>query len=161
LQFLKILKRPSNDAPVVEENALMKHAFYISTDKSKLDVERIYRYLSGESYWANGRSIDVVRRSIENSICFGVFKGNEQVGFARIVSDCAVFAWILDLFILENYRGHGLSKLLMETIMGHPDLQNLQRWGLATEDAHGLYEQYGFTKLTRPETFMERTSKPS
>jgi len=139
----------------------MKHAFYISTDKAKLDVGLIHHYLSVESYWAKGRSIDVVRRSIENSICFGVYKGNDQVGFARVVSDHSVFAWILDVFVLENYRKHGLSKLLMEAIMDHPPLQNLQRWGLTTEDAHGLYEKYGFIRIERPELFMQRVSKPS
>ena len=139
----------------------MKHAFYISTDKSKLDVALIHRFLTNDSYWAKGRSIEVVKRSIENSICFGVYKGNDQVGFARVVSDHAVFAWILDVFVLESYRKHGLARLLMEAIMEHPDLQNLQRWGLTTEDAHGLYERYGFIKTKRPELFMEKVSQPS
>jgi GNAT superfamily N-acetyltransferase len=139
----------------------MKHAFYISTDKTKLDVGLIHHYLSVESYWAKGRSIEVVRRSIENSICFGVYKGNDLVGFARVVSDHSVFAWILDVFVLEDYRKHGLSKLLMEAIMDHPHLQNLQRWGLTTEDAHGLYERYGFIRIERPELFMQMVSKPS
>lgn len=139
----------------------MKHAFYISTDKTKLDVGLIHHYLSVESYWAKGRSVEAVRRSIENSICFGVYKGNDLVGFARVVSDHAVFAWILDVFVLEKYRKHGLSKMLMEAIMDHPDLQTLQRWGLTTEDAHGLYERYGFIRIERPELFMERVSKPS
>jgi GNAT superfamily N-acetyltransferase len=139
----------------------MKHAFYISTDKAKLDVGLIHHYLSVESYWAKGRSIEVVRRSIENSICFGVYKGHDLVGFARVVSDHAVFAWILDVFVLEDYRNHGLSRLLMEAIMDHPHLQNLQRWGLTTEDAHGLYERYGFIRIERPELFMEKVSKPS
>jgi GNAT superfamily N-acetyltransferase len=139
----------------------MKDQFYISTDKSKLDRDLIYRYLSHESYWAKGRSYQVVTRSIDNSICFGVFKGNEQVGFARVVSDQAVFAWILDVFILERYRKHGLGKMLIETIMDHPLLQNLQRWGLTTDDAHGLYERYGFGRIKRPEIFMEMVSKPS
>ena len=139
----------------------MKHAFYISTDKSKIDVALVHQYLSVESYWAKGRSIEVVKRSIENSICFGVYKGNDQVGFARVVSDNAVFAWILDVFVLESYRKHGLGKQLMEAIMNHPDFQNLQRWGLATEDAHGLYEQFGFIKIQRPGIFMQKVSKPS
>ncbi len=139
----------------------MKHAFYISTDKSKLDIPLIHQYLTDESYWAKGRSIEVVKRSIENSICFGVYKGNDQVGFARVVSDCAVFAWILDVFVLQSYRKHGLGKQLMEAIMDHPDLQNLQRWGLTTDDAHGLYEQFGFFRTKRPEIFMEKVSKPS
>lgn len=139
----------------------MKHAFYISTDKSKLDTDLIHRFLSQESYWAKGRSSEVVKKSIENSLCFGVFKGNDQVGFARVVTDYAVFAWILDVFVLDNYRKNGLGKLLMEAITDHPELQKLQRWGLATDDAHGLYERYGFTMVKRPETFMEQVSKPS
>jgi GNAT superfamily N-acetyltransferase len=139
----------------------MKNSFYISTDKSKLDLDLIHRFLSGESYWAKGRSIDVVRKSIDNSLCFGVFHDHAQIGFARVVSDHAVFAWILDVFILDGFRKNGLGKLLMETIMNHPDLQGLQRWGLATEDAHGLYDRYGFTGLKKPGTFMERVSAPS
>lgn len=139
----------------------MKHAFYISTDKSRLDQDLIHRFLSRESYWAKGRSIETVSRSINSSLCFGVYKGNDQVGFARVVTDHAVFAWILDLFVLENYRKHGLGKLLMEAITDHPDLQNLQRWGLTTEDAHGLYEQYGFNRIKRPELYMEKVSRPS
>jgi GNAT superfamily N-acetyltransferase len=135
--------------------------FCISTDKSKLDLELIHRFLTNDSYWAKGRSKEVVKRSIENSLCFGVFKAKEQVGFARVVTDYAVFAWILDLFILRNYRKKGLGKLLVESIMKHAELQKLQRWGLATEDAHGLYQQYGFRIVRRPDTFMEIVAKPS
>jgi GNAT superfamily N-acetyltransferase len=124
-------------------------------------VGLIHRFLSGDSYWANGRSLEVVRRSIDNSLCFGIFQNDTQIGFARVVSDYVVFAWILDVFILHSFRKQGLGKLLMEAIMSHPDLQGLQRWGLATEDAHGLYEQYGFTSLKKPDTFMEKVSKPS
>jgi N-acetylglutamate synthase-like GNAT family acetyltransferase len=104
------------------------------------------------------RSRQKVHRQLD---CFGVYKGNDQVGFARVVTDQAVFAWILDVFILENYRKHGLSKMLISAVMEHSDLQNLQRWGLCTEDAHGLYERYGFWTIKHPETFMERVRKPS
>lgn len=135
--------------------------FHVSTDKSKLDLDLIHRFLSNDSYWARGRSIEVVRKSIENSLCFGIFKEKEQVGFARVVTDYAVFAWILDLFILNTYRKKGLGKLLIESIMMHAELQKLQRWGLATEDAHGLYRQYGFRIVTRPDTFMEIVVAPS
>ena len=138
-----------------------KSSFYVSTDKSKLDVGLIHRFLSSESYWAKGRSLEVVSRSIDNSLCFGVFQNDAQIGFARVVSDYAVFAWILDVFIVHSFRKQGVGKLLMEAIMSHPDLQGLQRWGLATEDAHGLYEQYGFSTLKKPGTFMEKVSKPS
>ena len=136
-------------------------AFYVSTDKSKLDLALIHRFLSTDSYWANGRSVETVRKSIENSLCFGVFTGDQQVGFARVVTDYSVFAWILDVFILKDYRKLGLGKTLVDSIMTHPDLQRLQRWGLATEDAHGLYQKYGFSIVTRPDTFMEIVTKPS
>jgi GNAT superfamily N-acetyltransferase len=136
------------------------NGFYISTDKAKLDLEPIHRFLSSDSYWAQGRSIEVVRKSIENSLCFGVFRDGEQVGFARVVTDYAVFAWILDVFILSTYRKKGLGKLLVESIMMHAELQKLQRWGLATEDAHGLYDQYGFRIVGKPNTFMEIVALP-
>ncbi len=103
-----------------------------------------------------------IQKSIQNSLCFGVYThDNMQVGFARVVSDFAVYAWIMDLFILEDYRKKGLSKLLMSEIMAYPDLQGLQRWGLVTNDAHGLYEKYGFRIIAKPENMMELTFKPS
>ena|SRR5688572_1068112 len=137
------------------------NGYYVSTDKAKLNLDLIHGFLSRESYWAKGRSLDVVRKSIENSICFGVFKADQQIGFARVVTDYSVFAWIMDVFIVNNHRKGGLGKLLMESIMKHNELQKLQRWGLATDDAHGLYEKFGFRMLTRPDTFMEIVSKPS
>lgn len=137
------------------------NGYYVSTDKAKLNLDLIHSFLSRESYWAKGRSIEVVRKAIENSICFGVFKGDQQIGFARVVTDYAVFAWIMDVFIVNSHRKEGLGKLLMESIMKHSDLQKLQRWGLATDDAHGLYEKFGFRMIARPETFMEIVSKPS
>jgi GNAT superfamily N-acetyltransferase len=137
----------------------MDDTFEISTDKSKLDIELIHHYLSNESYWAKGRSIETVVKSIENSLCFGVFCDNKQVGFARVVSDYAVFAWIMDVFILENYRNRGLGKELIKRIVNHENLQNLQRWGLGTEDAHGLYEKFGFKPLSKPENMMEMKPK--
>lgn len=135
--------------------------YYISTDKSKLDIDLIFWFLSKESYWAQNRSIETIRRSIENSLCFGVFQGERQIGFARVVTDYAVFAWILDVFILEEFRQLGLGKMLMSSIMNHEDLQNLQRWGLATNDAHSLYEKFGFQTLSHTEWFMEIVSRPS
>jgi GNAT superfamily N-acetyltransferase len=139
----------------------MSGTFYISTDKLKLDNTVVEDFLCNRSYWAKGRSIQTVQKSIENSLCFGVYTDkNQQVGFARVVSDFAVFAWIMDLFILEGYRKKGLSKLLMQAIMNYPDLQGLERWGLGTKDAHGLYEQFGFTKLSTPETKMEKINPP-
>ena len=127
----------------------------ISTDKTKLNIDLIHEYLSKESYWAIDRDIEVVKRSIDNSLCFGLYLENKQIGFARVVSDYAVFAWIMDVFILKDYRGLGYGKKLMNFIMTHEKLQNLQRWGLGTDDAHGLYEQFGFKPLSKPQSMME------
>jgi GNAT superfamily N-acetyltransferase len=130
--------------------------FEISTDKTRVDLAAVHAFLSTESYWATGVPLDVVRRSIEGSMVFGVYRGSEQVGFARVVSDKATFAWIGDVFIVGAYRGQGLGKWLMECIVTHPELQGLRRWILATRDAHGLYAQSGFTELHDPARFMER-----
>lgn len=107
------------------------------------------------SYWAKGIPVDVVRRCVDHSLCFSVFDSASQIGFARIISDCATFAYLADVFILDSYRGHGLSKWLMECIMHHPDLQGLRRWMLATRDAHGLYARFDFKPLAYPERMME------
>ena len=128
--------------------------FLISTDRAKLDLDVIHKFLA-RSYWAAGVPRATVVRSIENSLCFGVYDGAEQVGFARIISDFATFAYIADVFILEPYRERGLGKELMASIMAHPDLQGLRRWSLATRDAHGLYAQFGFTALENPSRMME------
>lgn len=133
-----------------------KQEFLISTDKSKLQPEEIQRFLSEESYWAKDRTFEQTLRAIENSICFGLFFENRQIGFARVVSDQATFAYLGDVYVLEEFRGRGLSKWLMETILSHPDLQGLRRWLLATRDAHGLYAQYDFIALKVPERWMER-----
>jgi GNAT superfamily N-acetyltransferase len=132
-----------------------KSTTHISTDKAKLDIHAIHNYLSNESYWAKGRTIETVTKSIENSLCFGVYVDEKQIGFARVVTDYAVFAWIMDVFILKDYRGNGYGKMLMNSIMNHEKLQNLQRWGLGTDDAHGLYEQFGFKPLSKPQNMME------
>ena len=130
-------------------------SFYISTDKSLLDTPLIHQYLTEDSYWAKGRSIETVKTSIEHSICFGVYNQQQQVGFARVVSDCAIFAWIMDVFILPQFQGNGLGKKLMTEILNHPNLQDLSRWGLGTADAHGLYKQFGFTEIMEPHRLME------
>jgi GNAT superfamily N-acetyltransferase len=132
--------------------------FEISTDKGRLDVEMIHRFLSEESYWAKTRTVTQTRTAIENSLCFGVYFEDRQIGFARVVSDCTTFAYIGDVCVITEYRGRGLSKRLMETIVDHPDLQGLRRWLLATRDAHGLYEQFDFASLKFPERWMERTA---
>ena len=134
----------------------MENELSISTDKTKLDLQVIHQYLSTESYWAQGRSIETVAKSIENSLCFGVYLDEKQIGFARVVTDYAVFAWVMDVFILPDYRGRGYSKKLMEAMVSHDELQNLKRWGLGTDDAHGLYAQFGFTPLSNPGNIMER-----
>lgn len=127
----------------------------VSSDRAKLDAQLIYKFLS-TSYWAEGITEEVVVRSINNSLCFGVFAGAQQVGFARVITDYATFAYLADVFIVESHRGLGLAKFLLECILKRSDLQGLRRWTLATRDAHGLYEQFGFAPLRRPERFMER-----
>jgi GNAT superfamily N-acetyltransferase len=131
--------------------------YSISTDKSRLDVALIHTYLSRHAYWAEGRPLEVVRRSIEHSLCFGVYGPGGQVGFARAVTDYATFAWLADVFILEEHRGRGLGKWLIETAVAHPDLQGLKLFLLATRDAHELYRRYGsFEALPKPERWMVR-----
>jgi len=130
--------------------------YTLSTDKSKLDFGLIHQYLSRESYWAKGISPETLKRSIENSMCFGVYKDEEQVGFARIISDKSTFAYLADVFVVNEHRGKGLSKILMQHIVDHPDLQGLRRWMLGTADAHGLYARYGFKPLAKPERMMEK-----
>ncbi|MBL9096991.1 MAG: GNAT family N-acetyltransferase [Alphaproteobacteria bacterium] len=132
--------------------------FEISTDRARLDVALIHRWLSEESYWAKGVPRDVVERSIANALCFGIYgTNNAQVGFARVITDKATFAYLGDVFVLEAHRGRGLSKRLMQTIIDHPDLQGLRRWMLATRDAHGLYAQFGFGPVVA-ERLMERVN---
>jgi GNAT superfamily N-acetyltransferase len=131
-----------------------KENFIISTDKSWLDITYIHDYLSNKSYWAEDIPLDIVRKSIDGSICFGVYNNRQQIGFARVITDKACFAYLADVFIDENYRGLQLSKWLIEVILGYPDLQGLRRFLLATRDAHGLYEQFGFSVLTFPEKWM-------
>jgi len=130
--------------------------FQISTDRSRLDVAMIYRFLSEQSTWAIGISRDVVERSIENSLCFGGFVDGRQVAFARVITDYATFANMVDVFVLPEYRGRGYSKWLVQAIIDHPSLQRLRRFTLATSDAHGLYTRFGFTAPAKPETLMER-----
>jgi GNAT superfamily N-acetyltransferase len=131
------------------------HSEYeVSADKRRLDIAAIHEYLT-QSYWSPGVPRTVVERAIEGSLCFGVFRQDKQVGFARVVTDRATFAYLADVFILEPHRRKGLSKLLMESVFGHPDLQGLRRFMLATRDAHGLYKQFGFTELSNPTLFME------
>lgn len=127
----------------------------ISTDPARLDLAAITEMLS-QAYWAKERTPDIIARSIQNSLVFGVYQETRQIGLARVVSDYTTFAWLCDVFIDEAYRGRGIGKWLMETILAHPDLKGLRRFLLITRDAHGLYSQYGFTELHNPDRWMEK-----
>lgn len=130
--------------------------YTISTDKSKLDLKAIHDFLSNRSYWGKNRSFETVKRSVDNSLCFGMYDNADRlIGFARIVTDYAVFAYIMDVFILEDFRNQGLGKKLMDYIMQYPDLKGLHRIMLATKDAHGLYEKYGFKMTASADRLME------
>ena len=131
-----------------------KDEYWITTDKEKFDMDIIHSFLTN-SYWAEGISKEIIQRSIDGSLCFGVFENNKQIGFARMITDQATFAYLADVFILDEYRGRGLSKWLMEVIMSHPGLQGLRRMMLATRDAHGLYEKFGFVPLTNADRWMQ------
>ncbi len=131
--------------------------FLISTDPAKIDLDAVHAYLV-RSYWAEGIPCEIVERSLKWSLCFGVYAAEKQIGFARVITDRATYAYIGDVYILEEYRGKGLSKWLMSCLKAHPDLQGLRRWALATRDAHGLYKQFGFTELKAPERWMEITN---
>ena len=132
--------------------------FTISTRRERLQIDRIHQFLSEESYWATNRTREQTETAIKNSLPFGVYKGENQVGFARVVTDFATFAYLGDVYILEDYRRRGLSKRLMEVIISHPDLQGFRRWILATKDAHTLYEKFEFAALRFPERWMEKTA---
>lgn len=131
-----------------------RDGYTVSTDPSRLNVEAIHRYLSQDSYWAADIPLEVLKRSIEGSICFGIYEGNSQVGFGRVITDRATFAYLGDVFVLESHRGRGLSRFLMECILGHPDLQGLRRFLLVTKDAHGVYAPFGFTPVADPSGIM-------
>lgn len=128
----------------------------ISTDRGRLDIDLIHQFLSTSAYWALGRTRETVARAIENSLPFGIYEGGKQVGFARVISDYATFAYLADVFVLPAFRGRGLSVWLMEVIDRHPQLQGLRRWLLATKDAHELYRKSGFSELKEPDRWMER-----
>jgi N-acetylglutamate synthase-like GNAT family acetyltransferase len=131
--------------------------YFISTDKTLLDIHLIHDFLSNHSYWAKGISRKRVEKAMQNALCFGVFEEKNQVGYARVITDYTTFGWICDVFIVENHRGQGLSKALIQTITEHPDMKILKRLLLATADAHGLYAQYGFNLLEKPERWMEKS----
>ena len=128
--------------------------YEISTDRSRIDLDLVHRFLSEEAYWSPGVPRDVVERSIEHSLNFALLYGRDQVGFARVVTDYATFAWLADVFVLDEHRGRGLGRWLVETALSHPDLQGLRRWILATGDAHGLYARFGFRQVASGSRFM-------
>jgi len=128
--------------------------FTISTDPARLDSDAIAEMLT-RAYWARGRPRERVDRALANSLVFGLYDGKKQIGLARVISDYAIFAYLCDVFIHEDYRAQGLGKLLMQTIHSHPDLQGLRRWTLATRDAHSLYSRFGWTSLNDPNSWME------
>ena len=130
-----------------------RNNFTISTDPNRLDVDAIADMLA-RAYWAQGRTREMISRYLQYSLTFGLYDGSRQIGLARVVSDCTTFAWLCDVFIHEDYRGRGLGKWLLETVHSHPELQGLRRWMLATEDAHGLYKQFGWVLLEPPEFWM-------
>ena len=142
---------PVSAEPPIEQR---RDNFTISTDRSRLDIDVIHHFLTN-SYWAKGIPRETVARSIEHSLCFGIYNETGQVGFARVITDYATFAYIGDVFVLEPYRGRGLSRWLMQCILDHPQLQRLRRWSLVTRDAHGLYSQFGFKPLASPGRWME------
>jgi len=138
----------------MNDELFIKKGFNISANKELLDRVMIFQYLAKESYWSKGISVEKVNASIDNSLCFGVYNDEQQVGFARVITDEATFAYLCDVFVLEKFRGQGLSKWLVQTILAHDELQGLRRWLLATADAHGLYKQFGFTPINSPGRWM-------
>jgi GNAT superfamily N-acetyltransferase len=138
------------------EREWQRDEFAISTDDNRLDIPVIHDFVSNQSYWGQGRTLEIVQRALNNSLNFGVYKNTQLAGFARVVTDYATFAWIADVFVVPEHRGRGLSKWLMEVILSHPELQGFRRWVLATRDAHALYARFGFIPLHRPERWMER-----
>jgi len=131
-----------------------RNQFTVSADPSKLDVEAIYDFLS-HCYWSEGIPRETVERAIDHSLCFGLFDGAKQIGFARVISDHATYAYLCDVYVLESYRGKGLGTWMMSCVMKHPDLQGLRRFTLLTRDAHGLYQKFGFAAAKNPSRYME------
>jgi len=135
-----------------------RDGFIISTDPARIDLDVVHGFLTG-SYWAEGIPPEVVRRSIEHSLCFGLYQDRRQIGFARVITDRATFAYLGDVFVLEAFRGRGLARWLLEVVQSHPELQGLRRWVLLTRDAHALYRQAGWSSLAAPDRYMERWFK--
>jgi N-acetylglutamate synthase-like GNAT family acetyltransferase len=139
----------------VNDGFFLEKGFLISTDQSLLDIQFIHHFLDQESYWAKGIPLERLETAIKNSLCFGIYHQNKQIGFARVITDFAVFAYLADVFITPEYRKQGLSKWLIQTILQHQDLQDLKRWLLATADAQELYRGFGFEKINNPDNYMQ------
>jgi GNAT superfamily N-acetyltransferase len=139
---------------------LKQGEFELTTDRSKMQIEVIHNFLR-KSYWASKRSEEVIRRSIDHSLPFGIFAGQRQIAFARAITDYATFAWIADVFVDDDFRGKGLGKWLIDSMLRHPELQGMRRWVLATKDAHSLYATFGFNLLNKPERWMEVDFEPN
>lgn len=135
-----------------------RDGFTISTDPARIDLDVVHGFLAA-SYWAEGIPREVVQRSIEHSLCFGLYRGDRQIGFARVITDRATFAYLGDVFVLEAFRGRGLARWLLEVVQSHPELQGLRRWVLLTRDAHALYRHAGWSSLAAPDRYMERWFK--
>jgi GNAT superfamily N-acetyltransferase len=149
-------RAPESDRPRDESREFARRGpYFLSTDPDLLNLSLIHRFLSEESYWAPGVPCEIVERSIANSLCFGLFHESRQIGFARVVTDRATFAWLGDVFVLDEFRGEGLGKWMIERLLTHPDLQGLRRTLLGTRDAHSLYARFGFTPLVEPSRFLE------
>lgn len=133
---------------------LIRGEYSVSTDPQRLELAVVHGFLSN-SYWSQGLPLDVLKRAIAGSLCFGLYQGNAQVGFARVITDKATFAYLCDVFVLDSHRGKGLGRWIMEAVSSHPELQGLRRFVLVTRDAHGLYEKFGFRPLARPAGYME------
>jgi len=147
---------PESDRPLVTPDEFARRGpYFLSTEPGLLDVSLIHKFLSEQSYWAPGIPREVVERSLANSLCFGLFHESQQIGFARVVTDRATFAWLGDVFVLDEFRGEGLGKWMIEALLKHPDLQGLRRILLGTRDAHSLYARFGFTPLAEPSRFLD------
>lgn len=143
--------------PSIQESyEARKGVFLISTDPSKLDFDVIHHYLCDHSYWSAGIPRETVENAARGSVCFGVYHQEKQIGYTRLITDAATFGYLADVFILKEYQGQGLGKWLIDTVMAHPACQGFRRWVLATRDAHGLYEKFGFGPLMRPDIYMEK-----
>jgi GNAT superfamily N-acetyltransferase len=136
-----------------------KDDYCISTNRAKLDVNAIHNFLSTQSYWCQNIPVETVIKSIDNSLNFGLYYEDQQIGFARIISDFSTMAYLADVYVLPEHRGKGLSKWMMQVIMSHPELQGLRRWMLLTADAHGLYKQFGWKEIANPDRYMELHNK--